>query len=123
MTCRCHVIDQDLVITDSVTGRTVWRGKLDGYPVWKALAIPNSDDCIVLLEYWARPEYPFQNLLRIGRDGSIRWRAQLPDIGADAYISIRLTEHELMASSWSGFRVVLDPETGSICSQEFTKGM
>src|SRR5581483_6558759 len=117
----CHVSDGDLVITNTVNGGVVWKGRPSGYRVWKVLTIPGSDDCLVLLEYWAERQHGFQNLLRVRADGSIRWRAELPDPTDDAYVGFEWDGRDLVAGSWSGFRVVLDPATGHIVSAIFVK--
>ncbi len=118
---ECHVSDGDLVITNTVTGGVVWKGRPSGYRVWKVLTVPGSDDCLVLLEYWAERQHGFQNLLRVRADGSIRWRAELPDPTDDAYVGLEWDGCNLVAGSWSGFRVVLGPATGHIVSAIFVK--
>lgn len=121
MAYRCETRSGELQFVDTRSGNTVWHGKPDGYPVWQTLPVPGSDDCLVLLEYWARAQHGFQNLLRVRPDGAIVWRAELPDPRDDAYVGFRWIDQTLSAGSWSGYQVVLDPHTGRICSMSFTK--
>jgi hypothetical protein len=116
------VADGDLVIKKSDTDSIVWRGRPDdSYPVSVVLPLQESDDCLVLLEYSSRSGYGLENLLRCRLDGSIVWRAEQPERAHDRYVGMRWTEEGLSAGSWSGYRVLLDTETGRIRSLEFTK--
>ena len=81
------------------------------------LSAPNSDDSIVVLNY----KQAFSNVLRCRSNGSIVWTAELPEKSGDAYTNIEWHEQKLRASSWSGFSVILDVETGKILSSVFTK--
>ncbi len=122
MSLACFVESEELWIVEAETGKLQWRGQPDGYPVWKALSAPDSDDFLVLLRYDRGPK-TFQNLLRIRPDGSVVWQAELPDRIFDTYVGMEWSDGRLTAGSWSGFEVVLDPDTGRILSQKFTKGM
>ena len=116
------VENEELWIVRAATGELRWRGKPDGYPVDEVLPVPDSDDCLVLLLYDRGPATAFRNLLRCRPDGVVVWRAELPDRGADAYVGVRWMGEHLVAGSWSGFEVRLDPGTGRILEQTFTKG-
>lgn len=85
------------------------------------LPVPGSDEGIVLLEYWAQPQHGFRNLMRCRPDGSVVWRAELPDERDDAYVEVRWTAEGLQAGSWSGYQVLFDPDNGRIISLTFTK--
>lgn len=85
--------------------------------------IPTADDrAIVLLE--ATPGYrPVQNIVLIDRQGEVRWRAELPTSGGgESYTSFSQDGRGLVAQSWSGHKVVLDPGSGRILSRTFNKG-
>jgi len=64
-----------------------------------------------------------QNLVRVDRRGSVVWRADTPDASAgDSWVSVEdAGEGRLMATSWSGWRVRLNPETGEIAARQFVK--
>ena len=111
----------DLLATDAETADVRWQGRPEGHPVSSIAPIPGSDDCLVLLDRDAEPRPKhFQNVLRVGPDGSTRWRAELPE-APDVYTSIDWDHEGPRAYSWSGFSVQLDPETGEIRSRTFTK--
>src|SRR5215510_6846374 len=64
-----------------------------------------------------------RNLVRVDRRGSVVWRADTPDASAgDSWVSVDdAGEGRLMATSWSGWRVRLNPETGEIAARQFVK--
>ena len=122
MAVACFVENEELWIVEAETGSLKWRGQPDGYPVWRVLPIPGSDDGLVLLRYDRGPR-TFPNLLRLRPDGSVVWRAELPEQVGDTYVGMEWSNGSLTAGSWSGFEVVLDPDTGRLLAQKFTKGM
>jgi hypothetical protein len=82
--------------------------------VVEALPIAGSPDCVVVLDPSAGPKV-FSNLVRVCPDGEVAWRAATPESSApDAYVEARFEEGRLIATSWSGFRCVVDPEDGSV---------
>jgi hypothetical protein len=86
------------------------------------LPIPGSSDRLLLLTGDEEPKR-FENLIRSRSDGSIVWRAGLPDLpgAADVDTDVRWRDGELHAFSWSCFDVTLDPETGRVLREVFTK--
>jgi len=113
----------EIVVTDRGTGRLVWRGKPDGQPVSILMPLPDSEDCIALLDPDAGPIHDaFRNLVRCRPDGTVVWRADLPDWGmADGYVEMTWVDDGLAAHSWSGYWARINPETGAIMSVTFTK--
>ncbi len=77
-------------------------------------------DELVLFDYVDGPKV-FANLIR--RRGSVEvWRAAPPlPTSPDAWVSARVEGDEVVAQSWSGFRVWLDLADGSEIRREFTK--
>jgi hypothetical protein len=99
---------------------------IDTRPAWKQLEIPGSGDKIVLITPDLGPkDGPFPNLLRRDRNNHVIWIATLPDPLAtarpDSYVDIQWEQSAIAANSWSGFRVLIDPDTGRIVEGEFTK--
>lgn len=99
-----------------------WEGLLDGLPVLDLIALPSGTAAIVLLDPPAG-HAAVKNLVGVGPDARVSWRAELPETGeSDAFVSIELTEDGLIAAStWSGYRVLISPNTGALIGQEFTK--
>lgn len=65
---------------------------MDGAVIMTILAVPGSEDAIVLLDPEWRPPviekwHPFPNIVRVGPSGQVRWRAEL-------------TPHETTAKSY-----------------------
>lgn len=121
MTLTAFIEVEELWIVHATTGRVVWRGQPLGYSVQMVLPTPSSDAFLVLLRYDRGPTTAFRNLLRLQPDGAVVWQAELPDRGYDAYTDVEWRNHVLTAFSWSGFLVVLDPDSGRILSTRFTK--
>lgn len=112
----------ELVILESHTGKELWKGMPEGVPVSKAIPLPNTDDVIVLLEFSHHPRRSFSNLIRMRPDGSITWHAELPKAAAnDAYVDIELRDGSLVAWSWSGYKAIIAPDSGSIIQKTVTK--
>ena len=93
-----------------------------GAPVWKTIAVPGSDDRIVLFRYTEGSDTE-ANLARVGADGTERWRAVPSCSNGDACVAARWERDtgRLSANSFSCYYVVLDPETGQALSRRFTK--
>ena len=125
------VIDRKLRVRDAASLQTIWSGLIAGSGVRRAEAISGTDDCLVILEFdYAQPPR-FQNLIRCRSTGSIVWRAPLPvesetasgynGVVGDSYVNLHVLEGEIFATTWSGWRLKLDRESGSILSREFVK--
>jgi hypothetical protein len=111
-----------LSIINSNDSSLLWLGKPDGYAAQDVIAVDGSDEGIILLDFASElaPSH-FANLLRCRSDGSIIWRAELPTIGSDAYTAMEWRGTKLMAFSWSGFAVEIDPMNGKVKKKTFTK--
>ena len=84
------------------------------------LAVPQSDDRIVLTDYMnATPDRG--NLARIRADGSEVWRLTPAPHSQDAWTVARVEGDVCRASTWSGCDVSLDLATGRELSRVFTK--
>lgn len=99
-----------------------WEGLLDGLPVLDLMTPASGISAIVLLDP-PSGHTAVRNLVGVGPDAHISWRAELPTAGEpDAYVSIEFTEDGLIAAStWSGYRVFISTDTGVVIGQEFTK--
>lgn len=72
------------------------------------------DGGCILLKNWSTDDTPrLQNLIALSSDGALRWRAELPDHhGRDCWVSMRVDGKEVIATTFSGIDVHLDPCTG-----------
>ena len=116
-------VDHEVVVTDTSTGHVCWHGAPDSAPVVGLLPIPGTSDAVVLLDYMAR-RGSFENLVRIGPDGGIQWRAELPtDEPTEAYVEFEFDDDRVrvVARSWTGHRVALELTSGEIVERDFVK--
>jgi hypothetical protein len=117
------VESDDLWVADG--HRVVWRGKPDGRDAVHVVALPSTNDAVVLLK-WPVDQHgtvssigTWTNLVRITRDGTIVWRAGGLDI-EDRWTSVRWADG-LFASTSTGFAVTLNPDTGELVSRTISR--
>ena len=99
-------------------GSLAWKGTYKGRPIRSV--VPVDGECVIMLDPDASKDRVFQNLLRIGCDGEPRWVAELP-ADPDAFMDVHSEHDSLIAGTWSGFRMRIDPESGRTLQQEFVK--
>jgi len=77
----------------------------------------------VMIEPWdAVSPNRLENLVRIDGDGAIRWRARLPEnSGPDCFVAIGRMGDMLVATTWTGYRVELNPDNGEHMRMTFVK--
>lgn len=100
----------------------LWTGLPDGMRVLDLRVASDGCSAIALLD----PPVGggrVRNLVRITSDGGVAWRGELPEGGAtDAFVGLDIgIDGVVLASTWSGYRLWLDPVTGQLLGQEFTK--
>lgn len=113
-----EIRDGLLEIRDATEGHMIWRGSVDGGDVVKVVALPESEDCVVIITGGNGDSA--RNLIKVRKDGSIAWRAEAPPEFGN-YVDIDLQNGDLMAWSWSCYLLKLDPEKGTILDKSFTK--
>ncbi|HEX9049424.1 MAG TPA: hypothetical protein VF841_02720 [Anaeromyxobacter sp.] len=118
VTFRLDPRSGELVVLDA-SGAESWRGLPGGR---KARAIDVSGSrCVVLLEPDPATKND-ENLIRVDGSGREIWRARPPDrSGPDCWVSAHVDGDRVTASSWSGWRVVLDAESGALRESTFAK--
>lgn len=77
-------------------------------------------DRLVFYAYEDGADTSSDNLVRMRSDGSIVWKAQPPE-AQDAWVDISLEDDEVIAKSWSCWRVTLSATTGAELHRVFTK--
>jgi hypothetical protein len=88
----------------------------------KRIGISGSPDFIQLIAYdsFGAPRQ-FRNLSRCSTSGESVWIAELPTSSGDAYVDAAIEGTRVIAWSWSGYRVEMNIESGTIESSEFTR--
>jgi hypothetical protein len=117
-------VESDEAWTTNSTGRD-WHGKLLGSRVLRVAALPDSEDCVAVLDWMDRPPgvevwHPFANLIRATPSGEVVWTADAPDHDLRSWTAVAIEDGIVVANAWS-HRCVVDPDTGRIISSEFTK--
>jgi len=114
----CRLDDHALVIRDS-TGHVLWEGRVEGVDVLSVVRL--GETCVAVLEWGQKQQVGrLLNLVRVAKNGSVLWRAEMPtNRNAEAYTKISIEGEDLVAWSFSGLMVRLDPETGRIRSKQF----
>jgi hypothetical protein len=105
-------------------GHIVWSWRPPSGSVAQVLRLPDSEDVIARVERLTSTDIGPTNaatLYRLRPDRSVAWTAATPEDGHDSYVDVRWNRSELVANSWSGWFVVLDPSTGAILRREFAK--
>ena len=118
-----ELVEKELIISDKSTSGVIWHGKPYGCSIDKIIPLPNLLSCVVLLEYYEFyiSEYRgLGNLLLLAEDGRIKWHAEFPQ-SSDSYVDIVLSGEKLLANSWSGYLVQIDPKNGKLLNKTFTK--
>lgn len=109
--------------TDSVDRE--WHGKLLGARVLGVAGIPDSDDCVAVLDWADRPPgveawHPYANLVRAGPTGDVAWTAEPPGDDLKSWTDVKIRDGVIVANSWT-HSCLIDSDTGHILSSEFTK--
>lgn len=120
MTNYYSVENGELQLRNTSRAEIIWQGKPEGHEVIKAQSIPESADCVALLE-WGDKIPNYANLWRYSAEHGTVWKAELPTLGSDVYTDFHLEETGLVAHSWSGYKILIDLSTGRILSLQFTK--
>jgi hypothetical protein len=84
-----------------------------------------NDTTVTLYDWMAQDVRDGRNLIATNPDGTERWRAK-PVIynypaQEDCFTAIRWDGASLTAYTWSGYKVAVDPDDGSVRVLEFTK--
>lgn len=84
-----------------------------------------NDATVTLYDWMADDVRDGRNLIATNRDGTERWRATPVNFNdparEDCFTAIRWDGASLTAYTWSGYKVAVNPDNGSITVLEFTK--
>jgi len=118
MTSVSYNIDQNQVVgRDASSGTILWSVRFEG-PVLQIVAL-EDDECLALVSAVAtKPTY--ENLFKIGADGTIRWIVQLLSTHDPVADLIDLGDR-VEARTWGGWRVEIDLNTGHLRNPRFVK--
>lgn len=120
MTSFDYSIEQgQLLIREQPTGRVV---RCDAFEttVLQILPLPKSEGCLVLLDPSKSKKTTFENLFRVGPDGSINWTVKLPH-SHDAFVRVIDCGDHVEARTWNGQRVEIDLTNGQTTNVTFVK--
>jgi hypothetical protein len=116
------ISNKGLVVTDLANGQTVWSGRPLDRDVVDLIQLDEAPRAIVLLESYGSPLEDRSNLVAIDQHGCLVWRAVLPtNSSTDCFTSVEVVDGQVSAFSWSSHRVLIDVDSGSTLSDEFTK--
>jgi hypothetical protein len=93
--------------------------------ILKSFVLPDSADRVVLYD-WAGKMERSQNLVCLGQDGRVVWRAQLPrGTGADCFVSVeaRSDGRCIRATTFSCDALSLDSRNGRIVACVLTRSI
>jgi hypothetical protein len=94
--------------------------RYDGAVVRKAIPLADGKQCLLLLDPDMSDKPVFENLLCIDQSERLIWKAKLSSI-PDVFVDVDLISEGVVANTWSGSRVVLDPHTGRELKRAFVK--
>ena len=120
MSVAFSTLKQDLVVKLNADASYSWSGQFNNATVRRAIPITDGRYCVLLLDPDASTRSVFANLLCIDRRKAPTWTAKVPTY-PDVFVEIRMTSEGLEATSWSGFNLLLDPQTGEELKRTFVK--
>jgi hypothetical protein len=90
------------------------------YPILEQVSLPGGDKAVL---YDMPPDraHVVGNLACEAADGTLRWSASPGTLGPDAFVAVRTDGELLLANTWSGYALWLDPGSGEEVRREFTK--
>jgi len=84
--------------------------------------LPDEAGSIVLCDWMSDDMKDGRNLVKVDREGGVLWRAAPPTTGMqDCFTRIRWDGQTLTANTWSGYRVNVGLQNGSVTALKFVK--
>jgi len=105
----------EVSIVDRESFDQYYRGRVLHQSVVYAMALPDAEDGIVLLDRMESSRSELSGLVRIRCDGSVVWEAPCEtQSGNDCYVRVCITHKGLMAWTWRCRLMEVDVESGSV---------
>jgi hypothetical protein len=120
MSIAFSTLDECIVVSENADGSLSWSGKYRGASIERAIPIDGGKRCVLLLDPDASQRSVFENLLCIDRSEKPIWFAKLLG-NPDCFVRVDQTDEGILANTFSGWRVVLDQNTGMQLKTVFTK--
>ena len=112
---RYSIEDGTLAIWNAVSGQLRWRGTFEDGTVVRAVALPETEDCVALVEC----PNEWSHVIRVRTDGTVVWRVS--ERSLESYVDLALKNGRLVVWSFSGYLFTVNPDCGSILEKLFVK--
>ena len=109
-----------VLVSQAADGYLECSGQHDGTTIKKAIPLEGNKRCVLLLDPDSDKRPVFENLVCIDQIGAIVWKARLSS-NPDVFLDVEMTSGGLLASTWSGYKILLDPSTGRALKRTFVK--
>ena len=94
-----------------------WLDVRSSAAVKTSLAVPGSDDRIVLLFWSLSTEPRFRNVARIDPQGFLKWRASLPgETQRDCFVSLERCGEAFLARTYAGHELRFDADGSDVAA-------
>lgn len=100
-----------------------WRGRIDTTAAVEVHPSSDGSTAIVLLEP-PNGQSHSRNLVKVNTDAEVVWRGELPDqTSSDCFLAVHVSPDgdTIEAWTWSGYRVLLSTDSGTLLDSSFTK--
>jgi hypothetical protein len=128
---QVSLVSGKLICRSNLTNEVIWEGKPHKMSVTTILAIPESEDVIVLLDYKEAWRKKKKNLLRISPVGNVVWEVGVTNRNVlfgeereeiESYTGLNGIEGlSVRAFTFSGFSDQINIETGEVIKSVFVK--
>lgn len=117
-----YASSNSVVCASPETGKVIWQIATGNTPVDKIMASKDTLSIIVYNGYFGfEASQGKGNIVKLGQDGQIVWRAELPS-ETDIYANPPYYEKgALYSNSWECFRCEISEKDGILVSKQFTK--
>ena len=106
---------------DTINGKPIWFKSYAETSI-ELIILSSDEDALYILYtgYQFKSNLISSNLIKIDLTGNLIWSAKTKR-EEDSFIDINYENNELIASTWNGWRIKLNEETGRTISEDWTK--